>query len=430
MLYPSCKSNSSRSPVLLASLTAVLSVFVGAALGMVGPGRSLGPIRALALGASLTTVFGVLVPDAVAAGGAPILVPFFVGILLPGLFERFGRSHLRADGESMALELSYAGLVVHQIGDGLAMGAFAGEAHEGHAHWEVLAAVFGHTVPIVAAVVIAFAAARGRAAASLRAVGLAVAAVGGVVVTSADWASSALASHQAWVSALTGGLLLHVVLHGIEVAPPRSAGSRVAELVAFVAGAAVPALVGHEHAGESSHASGADAIAPIALAAAPALAIGLGVAALVSVRQRDGFLSRIDPLLPRVVPFALFGMVALAAFAPHTSTSAWASLVAAAACAVPVYLLDRGTSGLGALARAALVFAAAAGLSMVVDLTGLDPVVLGATAVLTLAALVLRGALLVGVRAVFGALLPLHHHDDHDHGELAGSSAGGDPRPR
>jgi hypothetical protein len=69
------------------------------------------------------------------------------------------------------------------------------------------------------------------------------------------------------------------------------------------------------------------------------------------------------------------------------------------------------------------------GLSMIVDLTGLDPVVLGATAVITLAALILRGALLVGVRALFGALLPLHHHTD-DHGELAGSSAGGDPRSR
>jgi hypothetical protein len=396
--------------VLLACLTAIVSVLVGAALGLVGSGRVLGPIRALALGASIATVFGVLMPEAVAAGGALVLLPFCFGLLVPGLFERFGSGLVRADGHAVALELSYAGLLVHQLGDGLAMGAFAGEAHEGHAHWEVLAAVFGHTVPIVAAVVIAFVAAQGRLAAAFRAAGLAIAAIGGIIVTTSPEASAALAAHHAWVSAVTAGLLLHVVLHGIDVAPPRTRGARLLELAAFAVGAVIPVAVGHEHHEAHPHGTGAEALTPRALAAAPALAIGIGVAALVSARRGAGFLARLDPLLPRVVPFALFGMVVLAAFSPDAGPIAWPSVVAAAACAIPAYLIDRGTAGLGALVRAAVVFAAAVGLSVGAGMTGVDPAILGAMAIFTLAAVLLRAALVFGVREVFGAILPLHDH--------------------
>lgn len=401
--------------MLLAALTALISVLVGSALGMVGPGRALGPVRALALGASLATVFGVLIPEALVEGGAAVLAPFFLGLLVPGLFERFGRTHFRADGEVLALEVSYAGLLVHQVGDGLAMGAFSGPDHQGHAHWEVLAAIFGHTVPIVAAVVIAFVAARGRASALFRAFGLAIAAIGGVLVTSSAWASATLSQHQPWVSAITAGLLLHVVLHGIEAAPPRSAAARVIELASFAAGAMVPMLAGHEHH-ESGHEPGWHSLLPLALAAAPALTNGLAAAALVSVRRGESFLARLDPLIPRVVPFALFGMIVLAALAPHTNSSAWAVLVAAVACAIPAYLVDRGPSGVRALARAGVVFAVAVGMSLGMGLTGLSPVLLGAAAVVTLLLLVIRGALVIGVRAVFGPLLPLHEHGgEHEH---------------
>jgi hypothetical protein len=105
----------------------------------------------------------------------------------------------------------------------------------------------------------------------------------------------------------------------------------------------------------------------------------------------------------------------LAALAPHTDGSAWAVLVAAAACAIPAYLLDRGVSGLRALVRAGVVFGVAVGLGFGLGLTGLSPVLFGATAIITLSLLVVRGALLIGVRAIFGPLLPLHDHEAHHH---------------
>ncbi len=402
--------------MLLACLTAVFSVLVGASLGLVGPGRALGPIRALALGASLATVFGVLIPEAVGEGGALALIPFFIGLLLPGLFERFSSGLLRTDGQAVALELGYVGLLVHQLGDGLAMGAFAGPGHEGHGHWEVLAAIFGHTVPIVAAVVIAFAAAKGRGSACVRAAGLALAAVGGVLVTTSPGASAMLAAHHAWVSAVTAGLLLHVVLHGIDVAPPITSAARAGELVAFALGAAIPVVAGHGASDAHDHGGGIGALLPIALAVAPALVVGIAVAALVSARRGTSYLTRFDPLLPRVMPLALFGMVVLAAFAHRTSHFVWPAVVAAIACAVPAFLIDRGANGVGALVRAAVVFASAVGLSVGAGMTGVDPAVLGAMAILTLAAVVVRAALVIGIRAVFGALLPLHDHALHDHG--------------
>lgn len=402
--------------MLPALLTAFLSVILGAALGMIGPGRALGPVRALALGASLATVFGVLVPEAVFAAGATMLVPFFVGLLVPGLLERFGRSHLRTDGAALALEISYVGLLVHQIGDGLAMGAFSNREHEGHVHWEVLVAVAGHTVPIVAAVVIAFAELRGRASAIVRTLGLAVAAAVGVGITSSGWAAPILHEHQVWVSSVTAGLLLHVVLHGIEASPPRSATARLLELASFAVGAMVPMVLGHEHHDGAEAQPRLESLLPLALAAAPALAIGLAVASLVSLKRGESYLAKLDPLVPRVVPFALFGMVAVGALAP-SSGSAWAVLAAGAASAVPAFLVERGRSGLGALARAGVVFAGAVGLSLGLGLTGVDPVALGATAILSLGLVVVRGALVVGVRALFGALLPLHEHDDEHHHE-------------
>lgn len=400
--------------MLLACLTAVFSVLVGASLGLVGPGRALGPIRALALGASLATVFGVLIPEAVGDGGALALVPFFLGLLLPGLFERFSGSLLRTEGHALGLELGYVGLLVHQLGDGLAMGAFAGPGHAGHGHWEVLAAIFGHTVPIVAAVVIAFVAAKGRTSAVMRAAGLAIAAIGGVLVTTSPGASAILASHHAWVSAVTAGLLLHVVLHGIDVAPPSTSGARAVELAAFALGAAIPMVAGHGAGDAHDHGGGIGALVPIALAVAPALAVGIAVAALVSARRGASYLARVDPLLPRVMPLALFGMVVLAAFAHRSSHFVLPAVVAATACAVPAYLIDRGANGVGALARAAVVFASAVGLSVGAGMTGIDPAVLGAIAILTLGAVVVRAALVMGIRCVFGALLPLHDHHDHD----------------
>ncbi len=399
--------------MLLASLTAVLSALVGALLGRAGVGKALGAIRALALGASLATVFGVLLPEAVVEVGAAALAPFLGGALLPGIVERAGKHVTAADGHRLALELSYGGLVLHQLGDGLAMGALGAPGAE-HAHPSVLVAVFGHTVPIVAAVFIAFATAGGRLVAWRRVGVLGAAALVGVAVTAVPSAASLVSAHHGWVEAAAGGLLLHVVLHDVEAAPAATPVTRAIELVCFGVGAAIPALVGHPEHRPSSMSAG---LVELALAAAPALAVGVAVAAAVSARRGAGYLARLDPLLPRVLPLALLGAVVLLAVPALEAGGPWAALLAAAAIAVAAFVVNREVGGLGALARAVVVFAGATAVPFALGRVGIDPTWFGAGAIAALAAVALRVCLIHGVRALFGALLPLHHHastGEHD----------------
>jgi hypothetical protein len=240
-------------------LFAALSVVVGALMGLGSSGRALGVIRAFAIGASLVTVVGGIVPEAIESAGPVVLVALGAGLVLPLALERTLRHrHHRPDGacevptaraeqSRIALELGYAGLALHQVGDGVALAAFSGPAHEGHAHFDVFVSIAGHTVPVVAAAVMAFAARSGTRSGAIRAAGLGAAVLAGLAISALPGASSLLTAEFDWISTFAGGLLLHVVLHGVDFAHRRSIAGRKAELVAFVIGCALPLLIGHDH---------------------------------------------------------------------------------------------------------------------------------------------------------------------------------------
>jgi hypothetical protein len=191
------------------------SVSAGAALGLLAPGRGrwLDAIRTFAVVSSVAVVVGRLVPDAIRAGGPWVLLAVAVAFLTPWLIERIAKEDPEHDHSStMGLELSYWGLMIHKIGDGLALGAFTMGAHAGHHHGDVLTAVAVHSVPVTALMTLAFASSHGAASAVRRAIGLAAFGVVGVLLARytelGHWTAG-----EAWIEASVSGLLLHVVTH-------------------------------------------------------------------------------------------------------------------------------------------------------------------------------------------------------------------------
>jgi hypothetical protein len=193
----------------------VASVALGAVVGLIAPGRGrlLDAIRTFAIVSSVAVVVGRLIPDAVTAGGPVVLIAVAVAFLTPWLIERAAHEDPEHDHSStMGLELSYWGLMIHKLGDGLALGSFTGEAHAGHHHGDVLTAIAVHSVPVTALITLAFTSAHGVKSGIRRAIGLAV--VGSLGVVLAQQTSlGAWTRGEAWIEAAVSGLLLHVVTH-------------------------------------------------------------------------------------------------------------------------------------------------------------------------------------------------------------------------
>src|SRR5690606_12587860 len=127
----------------------------GAFLGLGGRRRSLTALRTFALVSALAVVLAQLLPDALGAIGMWAVAVFGAGFALPSLTDKLAASAGRRGG-SLGLELGFVGLLVHQLADGVALGAYGGEAHEGHGHGDVLFALSAHTVPLVALVTLAY----------------------------------------------------------------------------------------------------------------------------------------------------------------------------------------------------------------------------------------------------------------------------------
>jgi hypothetical protein len=191
------------------------SVAMGAILGLVAPGRGrlLDAIRTFAVVSSVAVVVGRLIPDAVSAGGPIVLIAVAVAFIAPWLIERAAHEDPEHDHSStMGLELSYWGLMIHKLGDGLALGSFTGEAHAGHHHGDVLTAIAVHSVPVTALITLAFTSAHGRNSGIRRAIGLALVGSLGVVLAK-QTSLGAWTRGEPWIEAAVGGLLLHVVTH-------------------------------------------------------------------------------------------------------------------------------------------------------------------------------------------------------------------------
>ncbi|MGB8332711.1 MAG: hypothetical protein WCE62_21480 [Polyangiales bacterium] len=219
----------------------VASVAMGAALGLVAPGRGrlLDAIRTFAVVSSVAVVVGRLIPDAVKSGGAQVLIAVALAFIAPWLIERAAHEDPEHDRSStMGLELSYWGLMIHKLGDGLALGSFTSEAHAGHHHGDVLMAIAVHSVPVTALITLAFTSAHGPKSGILRALGLAVVGALGVALAQqtalGDWTGG-----EAWIEAAVSGLLLHVVTHDWAHEHERPALPGWPQVIAIAAGVGI-----------------------------------------------------------------------------------------------------------------------------------------------------------------------------------------------
>ena len=217
------------------------SVAAGAALGLVAPGRGrwVDAIRTFAIVSAVAVVVGRLIPHAVSAAGLPVLLAVAAAFVAPWLLERAGREDPEHDHASTkGLELSYWGLALHKLGDGLALGSFTGEAHAGHHHGDTLLAIAAHSVPVTALITLAFTAAHGWRSGVRRAAGLAVIGSLGVVIAHQTSLGS-WTRGEPWIEAAVSGLLLHVVTHDWAHEHERPALPGWPQVLAIAAGISV-----------------------------------------------------------------------------------------------------------------------------------------------------------------------------------------------
>lgn len=275
----------------LAIAVTLCSVGLGVALGLLGT-RRLGAIRSFAVAAAAALSAVHLIPDGVAVLGVGAIALFFVALWLPGaLGHAAHRARARAESSSLnlGLELSYAALLLHSFGDGVALGAYSGPAHADHTHLDVLLAVGAHTVPVVAAFMLSYGQHRSPKQAALRALTFAGATLLGLVAT-ALIAPEVVTELHGYFGPIVAGLLLHVVSHDGEAEHPRALGARAAHLVAAGLGIAVTLIEGHAHEPAAEHAAHEllDGFVAWLLVTSPALLAGLAVRALLGVMTSRG----------------------------------------------------------------------------------------------------------------------------------------------
>ncbi len=275
--------------VIVALIIAVASVVGGSALALLPMRhpRVLGPIRTFGLTASAAVVLLHLLPEAYHSHGSATLLAFMAALVLPSALNPLLRTFTSVSGDNGAewvtLRVTYAGLVVHSVADGIALGAYSGHMPGGATHHDVLIALSAHTIPVVAVTVLTFRDFRGLGFALLGAFGLMIATCSGVI--GAGLIPDEIV-HEAsgWIGAIVAGLLLHVVTHDLGGQRPVGHSERLLDLLAASAGIGVGLLGGeaHSHVGDphGSHRSLDSVLADIAVEVAPVLLVGLLLAAL------------------------------------------------------------------------------------------------------------------------------------------------------
>jgi len=266
---------------------ALASVGMGALLALAGARRDalLSTVRTFALVASVVVVLAHLLPDALAELGMPALGVFALALLAPALFERLAHeSNHDADPSWVAVELGYVGLLVHKLGDGVALGLYGGAADDAPG-LDVLVAVGVHTVPVTAVMTLAFAERYGLRQAALRAVGLGAAAVAGIVLVG-SLPTETFHTLEPWIMAAAGGLLLHVIGHDWHGEARPVGWRRWSDLAAIGAGVTV-GFVGMNTPHSPGHGDAMDlrfeildVLVELTVETAPLLLFGLAVGAV------------------------------------------------------------------------------------------------------------------------------------------------------
>jgi len=295
--------------VLLALLVAVLAVALGAALTAVSGARPtvLGFLRTFAATAAAAVVLTHLLPDALSGAGLWGALAFLGGLLGPlalhPLTERLALRKSTLSPRRLALEAGFIGLLVHHVGDGLGIGAYAALPGGVLSHLDVILALIAHTVPLVAVVTLAYRGEYGLAVALRRVAALALASALGVGVSFAV-PGPALASSAAWIGALVSGVLLHVVTHDWLEDLPKSEGARILDLAAAALGLSLALIGGHEPGHEGSGHALFEAALATAVRGAPFLLIGLALTFWLGDRVRQE-LKKLGQSLPVVLGLRL-----------------------------------------------------------------------------------------------------------------------------
>ena len=238
--------------MLLALLVAVSSVLLGAALSFV-PTTSravLGYMRTFATLAAVAVVVTHLLPEALRELGPLSILLFLAGWFAPALAHFVGQRSTSGRTQHAVLEAGYWGLVVHHVADGIGLGAYTRLPAEQGSHLDVIVALAAHTVPLIAVVSLAYRTTFGARSAVLRSLGLALASVFGIGLSSLV-AARTIEGFAPVIAAVAAGLLLHVVTHDLTEDPAHAPLARTVDLGVAALGVSV-SLLGVWHSSEPS----------------------------------------------------------------------------------------------------------------------------------------------------------------------------------
>lgn len=240
-----------------ALIMAGVPVLLGAALGMLPVAilkRVLGALRTFAVVAALVVVLGALLPHSLEELGLPALGLVAAGVALPAVVGRLFTPKGQKHAHGAQVTLGFLALAGHQLLEGAQIAA---AAQLGESGWGVLLALSAHTAPLIAAVVLGYAAHDGRVSALSRAAILLVVSLVGA--GAGGWLLEALGGLEVYVGALLAGMLINLLSHDLLADLPTTPGERWLDLGATIAGLALPAVLlagvghGHGHEPELAH---------------------------------------------------------------------------------------------------------------------------------------------------------------------------------
>jgi zinc transporter ZupT len=198
--------------VLVPLLITLSSVAVGVAVGLCVRAAWARVVRVVAAGVAVVAVVGQLLPEAIQEAGWQVLALFAVAVVTPMVADSTA-GKLARRGAGLGFEIAYGSLLIHQLADGLAIGALASVDHD-HGHELSYAAIAVHTVALAALFVLLVRERSGWRQGLWRGCGMAAAVcagVGLVTLVPTPWVEVA----HPWVVAAAAGGLMHVAMHPI-----------------------------------------------------------------------------------------------------------------------------------------------------------------------------------------------------------------------
>lgn len=245
-------------------------------------------LRTFAIAAVVCGAMVQLLPEAIEELGGWALVAFVAALALPALIAPLMKRLLRVPADmssrGIGLELGYLGFAAHQLVEGIALGTYAGGAHSGHDHGNLVLAVAAHTMPLTAVFIGLVLARRGPRGAMWRTAGLVIATLLGFAA--ADWLHGTAGAFHGWLSAAVAGFLCHVLLHDPGIGARRSATAGTLDVIAAAGGIALPLWAVHAgaaHAGDAVREAVGAAFVELVLETAPMLLLGLLLGAVLQV---------------------------------------------------------------------------------------------------------------------------------------------------